>query len=233
MSAAFKKQAEGSEQAVCEEIAQLFPLSASPDLSSDRRQRILEHLMSEIDRNIPASTAHQIRHRSWPRLSHRAGETRRRSVRFATPMALVMAAIGAFVALNPSTTATAGHVPNASSRGYASVPASSSPTRISTVAYTLDHGTGDTVKITLHAGATLTANAAELQKDLAAMGIQARVTRGGPHTVPALDTLAQHDKNGDFVATLPRKVVSKFPTTIFFSLKPGAADALTITVGTN
>ncbi|MER7000104.1 hypothetical protein [Streptomyces sp. NPDC000410] len=185
-----------------EELSRLLPAPADPDLTRDRHRLLKEHLMNHVQEESRLTA------RRW-----------RLAMRFAAPVALAAAVAGVAV----STGQTTGDTDTAT--------VAAGPHRINTVAYTLDHKTDDAVQVTLRAGATPTANAAQLQKDLAAMGIQAQVAKGGPRTIPAIIHYAQRDKNGDFVATLYPKLVSKYPTTIVFSLKDNDANALTITLG--
>jgi hypothetical protein len=195
-------------------LRSMLPVPAERDFPPGRGRQHEEHLMT-----------------SWLHLSARSGRRRRLAVRATAPVVLAAAAVGAFVALQPSTEATVGHAPSATaSRGAGPVPADSPLARISTAAYTLDQPTGDTVEITVRAGAASTANAAQLQKDLAAMGIRARVAKGLPHTSPAIYVLARRDKDGDFVAALPRKLASKYPETIVFAPTPNGPNALTVTL---
>lgn len=196
-------------------LRQMFPAPTERDFPPGRRHQHEEHLMT-----------------SWLRLSRRSSKRRPLALRLATPLAVATAAAGAFIAFHLSTT-TAADTPRAAvSHGTPSKPATRLLTNISTAAYTLDREAGDTVKITLHAGATRTANAVQLQKDLAAMGIKARVTRGRQHTSPPYTyNIVTRDKNGDFVATLSSKVLSMNPETVVFSLKAADVDdALTVTL---
>lgn len=197
-------------------LRQMFPAPAERDFPPGRRHQHEEHLMT-----------------SWLRLSHRSSTRRRLAVRLAAPLGVATATVGAFIAFQMSTTAAGDRTPRAAvPHGAPSRPAASPLINVSTAAYTLDREAGDTVRITLRAGATRTADAAQLQKDLAAMGIQALVTRGRTQSSPPFTyNLATRDSNGDFVATLSRKVLSRNPETVVFSPEADDVDALTVSLG--
>ena len=144
-----------------------------------------------------------------------------------TAAAAVVAAAGAgFLTSSPTST---GHTTISASRG-AEPRVGTLPEHISTVAYALDRKAGDFIKITVHNPGTHKPDAAELQKDLARMGVNATVSRGIPHCTPQLYNLAERDKNGDYVATVPRQVIFKYPETIIFSSDISDPDPATLTV---
>jgi hypothetical protein len=197
-------------------LRRMLPVPAERDFPPGRRHQHEEHLMT-----------------SWLHLSRRPATPRRRLVvRLATSAAVAAAAFGAVVALHPSSTTTAGRpgLPQApGSRAVASAPVRSGPlTHISTASYVLDR-TPRGVQITLRARASRTAMAAQLQKDLAAMGVQARVSRDRPKATIGLVTVASRNSHGDFVATVHPDLIAKYPELVIFSaVKDG--DSLTITL---
>lgn len=132
---------------------------------------------------------------------------RRLAVRIATPVAVAAAAVGAFLALTPSTTAVAGHTPAATGAA-----AGSHDTRISTVAYTLTEKSDGTVLVAVHKNAAV--DAAQLQKDLAKVGITAKVTKGWPLPSDHIQVVSKSvpKANGDYVVTIVR---DKRETVIF------------------
>jgi len=198
-------------------LRRMLPVPAERDFPPGRRHQHEEHLMT-----------------SWLHLSRRPAPPRI-AVRIATAVAVAAAAAGAFAVLDPSASTTvAGHGAGTSSHSSTTAPAGGLPSHIGTVAYTLDHGTGDAVRITVHPDAT--ADAAGLQRDLAAMGVRAHVTKGWHpkhDSVAIVYNLARHDRKGDFVATLHRKEISRYPEVIVFSLTGNDPSALTITVDGN
>jgi hypothetical protein len=223
-----------------EELAQLLLAPADPVLPTDRHLLLKERFISNL-----TEQAHDSRSR------------RRIVIRAAAPIALtaavavVVAAGAGFLTSSPTTTSHA-TISAARSAGPSSAgPSSAGPRRagpssavprvgtlpehIRTVAYALDLQAGDFIKITVHNPGTGTPDAAQLQKDLARMGVNATVSRGITHCTPQLWNLAERDQNGDYVATVPRQVIFKYPETIIFSpdlsSDPDPA-TLTVSVGT-
>lgn len=201
-------------------LRRMLPVPGERDFPPGRRHQHEEHLMT-----------------SWLHQSARPAGPRRVAVRVAAPALVATALAGAFFAFQPS-----GHAgdsaPRAASHGVSAVaPATTPPapvtplTRISTAAYTLEHRSDDTVEITVHSGATDVIVAAQLQKQLAAMGVHARVSKGVTHTYPAIFNLAPREKNGDFVATLPHRLLGRYPETILFEFPSGRPTLYVTVVG--
>ncbi|MFJ4850440.1 hypothetical protein [Streptomyces sp. NPDC088733] len=206
------------------------------DLDHDDLQALRRMLPAPAERDFPPGRRRQHEEHltaSWLRLSRGPGTRRRLLVRIATPLAVATAAVGAFTAFQLSTTVSADRTPRVTaSRDASPRPADSPLTNISTAAYTLDREQGDAVRITVRASAAQTADAAQLQKDLATMGLRTWVTRGRTQTSsPITYTLAMRDKNGDFVAVLSRTVLSRNGETVVFSREAEDTDALTVTLG--
>lgn len=172
------------------EWARLLPAPVAPALPHDRQLLLEEQLMQEIQQHNTAAV---------PATSAPSRRARRLAVRLAAPVAVAAAAVGAFLAFNPSTTAVAGHTPAATGT------ATSSPDmRISTVAYTLKQESDGRVVVTVHSNAAV--DAAQLQKDLGKVGIMATVTKGWPRSAAHIQVVNKSvgPKNGDYVVTVAR-----------------------------
>jgi hypothetical protein len=191
----------------------LLLASDDPDLPSDRHVLLKERLLSNLVEQ-----------------EHHARSRRRLAVRVAAPIALTAAvAVAAAVVLNPSPT-TSGHATTSATRS--AVPrVSSLPEHISTVAYTLDLQRGDIVKITIRNFGDRKPDAAALQQDLARMGLTAEVSERIPDCFPQIYNLAERDANGDYVATVHRELIGKYPEIIVFEANASdTSDAATLTV---
>ena len=79
---------------------------------------------------------------------------------------------------------------------------------------------GDTVKITVRPGAAGTVDPAQFQKDLAAMGIQATVSRGTSRAYAraTTTTLATRDQSGNYEARVSRRVPTPVRQLILFPI---------------
>jgi hypothetical protein len=198
----------------------LLLLPTDPVLPPDRELLLKDRFLSNL-------TEHDTRAR------------RRLVLRAAAPIALTaaVAATAAVAMLPTSPPTTSSHTTGSSSATASSAEprVATLPDHISNVAYTLDRTAGDFIKITVHNPGTNPPDAAQLQQDLARMGVNATVSKLRPHCTPQLYNLAERDGNGDYVATVPREVVAKFPETIIFS-PDLAADpdpaTLTVSIGT-
>ncbi|MBY8876125.1 hypothetical protein [Actinacidiphila acidipaludis] len=203
-------------------LRRALPVPAERDFPAGRRHQREEHLMT-----------------SWLDMSHGAPERGRLAVRVGVPVAVAAAAVAAVVAVSTTGTgspAPGGH-PSAVHEPAARVPAragassSTGPLGITTAAYTLTRQQpGDRVRITLHPSAAGEVDPAQLQRDLASLGIHAKVTRGEPRTYPRVYNLAERAANGDYVATVLPELTGRFPEVIVFSENSPASDVLTVSV---
>jgi hypothetical protein len=169
------------------ELARLLPAPGAPALAPDRHLLLEEHVMHQIKQHDTAAA---------PAAATPSRSRRRLAVRLAGSVAVAAATAGAFLALNPSTTAVAGHTPAATG-----TTASSPDLQISTVAYTLKKEAGGDVQVTVHRNAAV--DPAQLQKDLARVGITSTVTKS-QKLDPDLQAVnvPPRRKNGDYVVTI-------------------------------
>jgi hypothetical protein len=196
-------------------------------------------LLAPIDPDLPPDRHLLFKDRLISNLAeHDTGARRRLVLRAAAPIALTtaFAAAAAVAVLATPSPPPSSHTAGSSSATSGAQPrVGTLPDHISTVAYALDRKPGDLIKITVHNPGTNPPDAHQLQQDLARMGVTATVSRLRPHCTPQLYNLAERDQNGDYVATVPRHVVVKFPETIIFSpdlsTDPDPA-TLTVSIGT-
>ncbi|MBO3749217.1 hypothetical protein J5X84_24325 [Streptosporangiaceae bacterium NEAU-GS5] len=155
----------------------------------------------------------------------------------AAPLALAAAAVGAAVV-----------IPHMSNNGPAPAIVVTRPapvaagtktpvTRISnyikTASYTLQREPGDMIKVAVRFS-NGRPDGDGLKADLAKMGVTIQVYQGFPKCTPQIINLATRDKNGDFVASVPVKVIADYPEAIVFAEDPAAIDAddIVISIGT-
>ncbi|MGI5380680.1 hypothetical protein ACQEV2_42135 [Streptomyces sp. CA-251387] len=182
-----------------EELSQLLPAPADPDLSRDRHRLLKEHLMNHVLQEESRLTA-----RRW-----------RLTTRVAAPLALAAAVAGVAVSMGQT------------SGNTETVTVAAGPDRITNVGYTLDREPNSTVKMSILVeggemkcvngkcttsgeawpGRTkVVADPAGLQHDLDRMGVNARVYRDDPSC-----PVAQKDLNRDKEAN--RTVIQKVERT--------------------
>jgi hypothetical protein len=194
-----------------EDLARLLPVPDGADLPADRRHMLKEHLLTSI-----ADDTARLRGRG------------RRTIGIVIPAGLAAVVAGA-VFFAGSSPAPDGRT-TAGARG-AAPSVTVLPEHLSSVAYTLDRSpSGDIVKITIH-GAHGRPDIGRLRRDLARMGVAAQIYPGVPRCAPKIFNLAERDRNGDYIASVPVKFVSRYPETIIFSLDARGGDPLTLSVG--
>lgn len=172
------------------ELDRLLPAPTAPALPHDRQLLLEEQLMRQIEQYESAAV---------PATAGPSKRPRRLAVRLAAPLAVAAAAVGAFVAFDPSTAAVAGHAPAATG------PAAVGPDiRVSTAAYTLKQEPDGEVLVTVHSNAAV--DPAQLRKDLGKVGITAMVTKGWPSSDARIQVLSKTSarKGGDYVVTVAR-----------------------------
>lgn len=160
---------------------------------------------------------------------------RRLALRVGVPVAITAAAAAAAVVAVVVAGSVSGTGAFAPTRRPAAAAASSGSTLdIATAAYTLTRQPhSDFIRITLHASAAGTVDPGQLQRDLARLGLRARVTRGAPQLSQGLVFLAQRNGKGDFTAGVSRRFTGRVPQFIVFSrdsLHVPGPDWLTISV---
>ncbi|MER5757511.1 hypothetical protein [Streptomyces sp. NPDC002088] len=195
------------------ELARLLPAPGDPVLPDDRQRLLVDFLMNNVTQDDhPARPAHP---------------HRRLAVRLAAPVALAAALGGTALAIHQTTPHTSSPVTatgRATAGGY--------PKHISTVAYTLNHGTHGAVTVTIRDAGADRPDLTQLQHDLQRMGVDARVYQDDP-TCPVdkgedpelshstLKTIDFHHRNGAFTATInPAKIPSGTHLEIVFPQPP-------------
>lgn len=202
--------------------------TAATDLPADRRILLKEQLMTSLDH------------------ARRTERRRRTTLRIAVPVALAAAAAGILVA-RPFD--SAGHPAVAADHRAATPSATADPAHVETVAYTLDRGAHGVVTITVHRTGADRPDVARLQKDLAGLGVDARVYQGKTcsyhpkshadgSAVPkgeyfSVWTMATENRHGDFVARLdPRKLPAGMHVGLAFPVDAFNTAKLAVSFGT-
>ncbi|MGP4051768.1 hypothetical protein [Streptomyces sp. 2A115] len=142
-------------------LRRMLTVPAERDFPADRRQQREEHLMS-----------------SWLQLAREQDKTRRRrlAVRVMAPVAVAAAVAGIAVTANQTGTPTGRDAP----ARHTAPEAGHFPERINTVAYTLNREPHGVVKVTIRDIGEMKPDPERLQRDLARMGVRARVYQGDP-----------------------------------------------------
>ncbi|MDQ0943801.1 hypothetical protein [Streptomyces sp. V1I1] len=144
-------------------LRRTLTVPADRDFPAGRQQQREEHLMS-----------------SWLEMARQQGKDRRRrlAVRVAAAVAVVAAVAGIAVTIGQAPGTSAGHGTTAQ---HTAPGAGYFPERITAVAYTLDREPHGVVKVTIRDTGETRPALERLQRDLARMGVRARVYQGDPY----------------------------------------------------